>query len=118
MLLAADIDALAAPDPAGWRSPATGPGSPTYNSPKDRETLLPDREQRRQLWRPVGGPGLVLVDGHAAGIWTSRRNGKTLSVTVDPFSRPSRTARRAISDEAESIAALRGADRISLAIAG
>jgi hypothetical protein len=113
-LLAADVDALTSPaEPTGVRLlPAQDP----YLQQRDRERLLPDREHRKRLWRPVGGPGLVLVDGEPAGTWTSRRAGRSLNVTVEPFDRLSKSDRLAITDEVDSIAALRGAERTSLAI--
>jgi hypothetical protein len=113
-LLAADVDALTSPaEPTGAR---LLPTQDPYLQQRDRERLLPDREQRRRLWRPAGGPGLVLVDGEPAGTWTSRREGTSLNVTVEPFDRLSRQERLAISDEVDSIASLRGTDRTTLAI--
>jgi hypothetical protein len=113
-LLAADVDALTSPaEPTGVRMlPAQDP----YLQQRDRERLLPDREHRKRLWRPVGGPGLVLVDGEPAGTWTSRRAGSSLNVTVEAFDRLSKSDRLAITDEVDSIASLRGAERTSLAI--
>jgi len=113
-LLAADVDALTSPvEPTGVR---LLPTQDPYLQQRDRERLLPDREQRRRLWRPVGGPGLVLVDGKPAGTWTSRREGKSLNVIVEQFHGISRPERLAISDEVDSIASLRGAERTTLAI--
>jgi len=111
-LLAADTNALTAPvEPTGARLlPAHDP----YLQQRDRERLLPDRELRRKLWRPVGSPGLVLLDGQAAGIWTSQRDGRALKVLVEPFARLSPSARQAISAEADRIAALRGVDRTAM----
>jgi Winged helix DNA-binding domain len=113
-LLAADVDALTSPvEPAGVRLlPAQDP----FLQQRDRERLLPDREQRRRLWRPVGGPGLVLVDGRPAGTWTSRREGGSLKVIVEPFDRLSTAQRQAIMDEADSVAPLRGAERTTVAL--
>jgi len=116
MLLGADLEALESPpEPSGARLlPAHDP----YLQQRDRERLLPDREQRRRLWRPVGAPGLVLLDGQAAGTWTSRRAGRTLRVTVEPFGLLSGPARRAVAAEADRIAPLRGADRAALEVGG
>jgi hypothetical protein len=113
-LLAADVDALASPaQPTGTR---LLPTQDPYLQQRDRDRLLPDRELRRRLWRPVGAPGLVLVDGKATGVWTARRQGTRLNVTVEPFDRLTGPERQAISDEADSIAPLRGAESATLTI--
>jgi hypothetical protein len=113
-LLEADLDALTSPvEPAGAR---LLPTQDPYLQQRDRDRLLPDREQRRRLWRPVGGPGLVLVDGDPAGTWTSRREGRILNVVVEPFDQLSAPHRTAIMAEVDSIASLRGAERATLAV--
>lgn len=113
-LLAADVDGLGSPaEPTGARLlPARDP----FLQQRDRQRLLPDRELHRRLWRPVGSPGLVLVDGQAKATWSSHRKGRTLNVIVEPFGPLRASERRAISDEADSIAPLRGAQRSALTI--
>ncbi len=114
LLLAADANALASPaEPTGARLlPARDP----FLQQRDRHTLLPDRELHRRLWRPVGSPGLVLIDGQAKATWSSRRKGRTLSVSVEPFAPLRRSERDAIADEADGIAPLRGAEAAALTI--
>jgi Winged helix DNA-binding domain len=114
LLLAADIDDLASPaEPTGVRLlPAHDP----FLQQRDRYRLLPDSELRKRLWRPVGSPGLVLIDGQAKAIWSSHREGKTLRIIVDPFGPLRKSERHAISDEADSIAPLRGADQSALTV--
>lgn len=46
-----------------------------------RELLLPDPARRRQVWRPVANPGLVLLAGELAGTWRQRKQ----LITVAPF---------------------------------
>ena len=113
-LLAADVEALASPpEPAGVRLiPAQDP----FLQQRDRDRLLPDRDLRRRLWRPVGAPGLVLVDGEAEGVWTSQRRGKSIQFTVQPFDRITAAERDAIAAEADTLAPLREADRTTLAL--
>jgi hypothetical protein len=114
-LLADDAAAPASPDePVGARLlPAQDP----FLQQRDRDRLLPDREQRRRLWRPAGAPGLVLVDGRPAGVWTSRRRGEELQVTVEPFVRLTKRATQSVAAEAASIAALRGAESATVTVA-
>jgi hypothetical protein len=78
---------------------------------RDRDRLLPDQENRRLLWRPVGAPGLLLVDGKPTGVWNANRDGEILNITVQPLAPVSKSVRQAVSDEAEAIAPFRGAER-------
>ncbi|HSJ85043.1 MAG TPA: winged helix DNA-binding domain-containing protein [Acidimicrobiia bacterium] len=114
-LLAEDLRALKARrKPSGVRLvPAHDP----FLQQRDRERLLPDQKKRKLLWRPVGAPGLLLVDGKAAGVWKSSRDGEILNVTVEPFATISKSVRRMVSDEAEAIAPFRGAERAVVSFA-
>jgi hypothetical protein len=111
-MLAADVDELTVD------TEATGvrllPPQDPYLQQRDRERVLADPAQRRRLWRPVGSPGLVLVDGQPAGVWTSARRGDSLKVTVEPFVLLGTAVRQALAAEAESVARLRGAVRSTL----
>lgn len=83
VLLAADEAALTSP-PAASGVRLLPPGDP-YLQQRDRAVLLPDRAQRSAVWRPVGAPGVVLVDGQVAGTWRARKRSTALAVTVTPF---------------------------------
>lgn len=78
--------------------------------------LLVDRAHHRALWRPVGDPGAVLVDGEVVGAWRARRQGSHLALTVTPFGPLSAAGRAGIEDEAHAVAALRGAADLDLAV--
>jgi hypothetical protein len=104
--LASDRKALASPlAPSGVR---LVPVQDPYLQQRDRATVLPDDRARRKLWRPVGGPGGVLVDGEVVGTWRARAARDRLTMTVEPFGRLPRGARAAIGEEAERLAPLRG----------
>lgn len=106
-VLADDEKALSAPPEAsGVR--LLPPHDP-YLQQRDRDTLLPDKAQRSAVWRPIGGPGVVLVDGCLVGTWRSRKKSTTLAVTVQPFTAIARQALAGIEAEAAAIAGLRGA---------
>ena len=84
----------------------------------DRNRLVPEREHRGAVWRPVGSPGVVL-DGHdVVGTWRHRMDGGALAVTVTPFAGLRRAARAALDGEAAAVAALRGAGDVSLTVEG
>jgi hypothetical protein len=84
---------------------------------RDRPTVLPEETARRQLWRPVRGPGGVLVDGQVVGTWRARTKRALLEVTVEPFGRLSRTAREAIEAEAERLAPFRDRETVQVSYA-
>ena len=75
---------------------------------RDRPTIVPDRAEARQLWRPIGRPGAVLSDGDVVGIWRARKAGKALDLTVDPFGPVPPGLRAAVEAQAERLAAHRG----------
>jgi hypothetical protein len=112
LLLARDREALSSPpQPRGVRLlPAQDP----YLQQRDRATAVPREGDRRQLWRPVRGPGGVLVDGEIVGTWRATTRSKRLDVTVEPFGRMSRGTRDAVEAEAARLAPFRGAERIDL----
>jgi hypothetical protein len=111
-LLADDETALASPPQAeGVR--LLPPGDPYLQKP-NRELLAPDDALRRDLFRAVGSPGVVLRDGRLAGSWKAKLTRGTLEVEVR---RLGRLARGAVDDEAARVAALRGADDVAVALA-
>ncbi|MFC6083073.1 DNA glycosylase AlkZ-like family protein [Sphaerisporangium aureirubrum] len=86
-----------APEPAGV---VLVPANDPYLRQVDRALLVPDAKRRGQVWRPLSGPGALLVDGEVAGTWRYRRSDREL--TVSAFDRVP-PARR---EEAEKSAAL------------
>jgi hypothetical protein len=101
-LLDADFAAFESPpEPRGTR--LLGPGDPLLNA-RDRAVIAPDEAVRKRIWRPVGSPGVVLHDGRLAGLWRARKRGRRLRIETEWLGKPVD-----ISEEAERIAALRGA---------
>lgn len=101
-LLAEDLPAYESP-PAARGVRLLGPGDPLLTA-RDKEHLIPDKELRRKVWRPVGSPGVVLSDGVPAGTWRARKQGRSLTVETEWFGEPVE-----ITAEAERLAVLRGA---------
>ncbi len=113
-ILAEDLDALrSAPRPEGVR--LLPPRDP-YTQLRDRDTIVA-REHRAEVWRAVGEPGAVLLDGRVAGIWRPRKSGRRLTLTVTPFDSLPPRAVKLIHDEAEQIATLRGAFAVEVLVA-
>jgi hypothetical protein len=110
-ILTADLDALqSAPTPKGVR--LLPPRDP-YTQLRDRETTI-DKQHHRDVWRAVGDPGTVLVDGEIAGVWRPRKRGRKLIITLRSFGTlPART-HKPLQAEAEQVATLRGASCVDV----
>lgn len=84
------------------------PSGDPFLQQRDRATLLPDFDARRRLWRPSLGPGLVLLDGEAAGLWRSRWGLRRVEVRVEPLRQLSTADRDQIAIEAQRLAEFQG----------
>ncbi|UVI36050.1 winged helix DNA-binding domain-containing protein [Brevibacterium spongiae] len=105
-MLAEDVDRLHRAElPRGVR--LLPPHDP-YTQMRDRETIVP-KEHHREVWKTVGDPGTLLVDGRIVGTWRVRKQNRRLNIRFAPFGTVSTTLKRALRSEAEAIAALREA---------
>jgi hypothetical protein len=102
-LLSGDVDRLADP-PALAR--LLGPFD-LFLQARDRPLLVDDAARAKDLWRTLGRPGGVLLDGEVVGTWRARRSGKGVAVTVAPWEPVPAAARAAIGEQAERLAAFR-----------
>jgi hypothetical protein len=108
-LVAGDLDAVkAVPKPAGTAR-LLGPFDP-YLQLRDRQLLVPDAARRKDLWRTLGRPGAVVVDGEVLATWRPKTSGDQLTVTVDLWRRPTTRERSKVDEEAERLASFRGMD--------
>ncbi|MDG4809849.1 winged helix DNA-binding domain-containing protein [Micromonospora sp. WMMD1120] len=114
-LLAADEEALASADGAVTR--LLGPYD-LFLQAKDRTTLVPDAARGTELWPVLGRPGAVLVDGEVVGTWRPRKSGRAFTVVVRQWRSLSGATRRAITDQAELLAAHRGVTLTGVEVAG
>ncbi|HEX2050947.1 MAG TPA: winged helix DNA-binding domain-containing protein [Actinomycetota bacterium] len=113
---AADVAELESPpQPRGVR---LLPAHDSYLSARDRVTIVPDDALRKQVWRTIGNPGAVLVDGEVAGTWRGRKKGASLEVSVRVAAHTTRAARAGIEDETAALAPLRGCSRVRLSFDG
>jgi hypothetical protein len=105
-ILTADLATLrSAQPPEGVR--LLPPHDP-YTQMRDHETIVA-REHHRELWKPIGDPGAVLIGGQVAGTWRPRKNGRKLTVSITAFLPASAPDKELLHAEAQQIAALRGA---------
>jgi hypothetical protein len=78
---------------------------------RDRDLLVPGRDRQKEVWRALGNPGVVLVDGEISGVWRAKMAGrKRIDLTVTPFGSFSAKTRKAVEAEADQVARGRGAD--------
>lgn len=104
------VDAVRAAEPA----PVVRllPPSDPWLQSRDRALLVPDADLRKAIWRPIGSPGVVLAGVDVAGVWRTRRKGRTLRLEVEWSDRP--VDRREFAAEAERLAVVRGATGIEM----
>ncbi len=76
-----------------------------YLQARDRPLLVADPVRAKDLWRTLGRPGGVLVDGEIAGTWRARRSGGSVGVTVSLWTGAPTAA---LAEQAERLAAFRG----------
>lgn len=103
-LLEADLERLGDP-PRGTR--LLGPFD-LHLQARDRSLLVADPARAKDLWRTLGRPGGVLVDGEVVGTWRARRSGAAVSVEVTAWDGASSAVRRDVAAQAERLAAFRG----------
>lgn len=84
-----------------------GPYDP-YLQLRDRELLVPDATRRKDLWRVLGRPGAIVVDGDVIGTWRPKSSGTSLTITVELWSPVDAATTAAIATEGERLAAHRG----------
>lgn len=106
-MLAADLDALPGlPRPQQAPLLLLGPHDP-YLDQRDRTLLLPDKRLQRLVWRTVGNPGAILLQGRVAGCWKSKTRRGSLLVEAVFWQEPGPAARAAVQAKAEAWAAFR-----------
>jgi hypothetical protein len=80
-----------------------------YLQGRDRALLVPNPAHQKALWRVIGNPGAVLVNGEITGTWQAKAAGrKRLEITVRSFAAVSGKDQAAIEEEAARIATTRG----------
>jgi hypothetical protein len=76
---------------------------------RDRALLVPDKAWRKEVWKIIGNPGVLLADGEIAATWRAKASGrKRLDFTFSPFGTLAPADRKAAEIEAERVATARG----------
>lgn len=84
------------------------PGGDPFLQQRDRSTLLPDFDARRRLWRPSGGPGLVLLEGEPVGLWRARWGLRSMEVRMEPLRHVTAPEREEVAAETQRLAEFQG----------
>ncbi|GIM95545.1 DNA glycosylase AlkZ-like family protein [Paractinoplanes toevensis] len=84
------------------------PGMDPLLQARDRDLLVPDRDQQKEVWRTLGNPGALLVDGEIAGVWRAKLAGrKRVDLTVTAFGSLPAPRRKQVEEEAAEVARAR-----------
>lgn len=75
-----------------------------------RAFLVPEREIAKTVWRPIGSPGIVLLDSEIAGTWRARQAGRVLRLTVTVHRKLTAKQRSGVDEQGDVVAAARGHD--------
>lgn len=75
---------------------------------RDRELLVPEAALRAEVWRTLGRPGAVLLDGELRGLWRPRTTGRTFSVRLSASLPRAAALRPQIEEQAVALAGHRG----------
>jgi hypothetical protein len=72
-----------------------------------RPFLTLDRALEKEVWRSLGSPGALVVDGEVAGTWRARRSGRRLALTVTARRAMTGKQRETVAEQAEVVASAR-----------
>lgn len=85
------------------------PAGDPFLQARDRDLLVPDKARHGEVWKVLGNPGVLLVDGDITGTWRAKLAArKALDVTVTLFAPLPKPLREILADEANRLAGVRG----------
>ncbi len=104
---AEELDALRNP-PEPPRVRLLPPGDP-YLQTRNRRMIVPDAKAQKVLWRVLGNPGAVLVDGEIVAAWRAKAAGKRrIDIQLEQFAELPPDIGPDLDAEARLVAAARG----------
>ncbi|HEY3468352.1 MAG TPA: crosslink repair DNA glycosylase YcaQ family protein [Amycolatopsis sp.] len=75
---------------------------------RDKALLVPDPARRKEVWKMLGNPGVLIADGDIAGTWRTKSSGAKLAFTMTVFDPLRPAVREEAEAEAARVAAARG----------
>ncbi|MFG1996781.1 DNA glycosylase AlkZ-like family protein [Actinoplanes sp. NPDC048988] len=82
---------------------------------RDRDVLVPDRAQQKEVWRVIGNPGALLLDGEIVGVWRAKLAGrKRVDLTITAFDKVSAGRRKQVEAEAAEVARAREVPEVTV----
>jgi hypothetical protein len=85
------------------------PGMDPLLQARDRDLLVPDKAQQKEVWRILGNPGVLLLDGEILGVWRAKMAGrKRVDLSITSFVPLPPARRKQIEAEAAEVARGRG----------
>ncbi|MDQ3752211.1 MAG: winged helix DNA-binding domain-containing protein [Actinomycetota bacterium] len=90
------------------------PPNDPFLAQRDRAVLIPERELRPKVWKPLGNPGVLLIDGEPVGIWRAKAKPLRLEITVESWSPIPASRRAELEQEVATVANLRGRAEVVL----
>ncbi len=78
---------------------------------RDKALLVPDPARRKEVWKMLGNPGVLVADGDIAGTWRTKGSGAKLTFTVTAFDPLRPAVREDAEAEAARVAAARGFEK-------
>ncbi|NBH10207.1 crosslink repair DNA glycosylase YcaQ family protein [Amycolatopsis sp. SID8362] len=85
---------------------------------RDKTLLVPDPARRKEVWKMLGNPGVLLADGDIAGTWRTKGSGAKLTFTVTAFDPLRPPLREEAEAEAARVAAARGFEKHAVSWVG
>ncbi len=99
------VDAAGQPDPAHVKLLN---GFDLFLAAKDRQLLVPDKAQAKELWPVLGRPGVIVAGGEILGTWRPKSGRTGLTVRTSLWVPLGKATLRAIERQAEVLALSRG----------
>ena len=85
---------------------------------RDKALLVPDPARRKEVWKMLGNPGVLIADGDIAGTWRTKASGAKLTFTVTAFDPLRPAVREEAEAEAERVATARGFEKHAVSWVG
>lgn len=76
------------------------PPNDAYLRQTDRTLLMPNKEQRQQIFKSLSGPGALVTDGEVSGSWRYRKQD---GIIIQPFRQLHPRAKSAAQEAAERL---------------